>query len=290
MVTTHNCTYTNYGTVQELRIYEGPVQVRKGFRMKPESFKRMWKVVEYIDHLDGNKVKKVKLPTEHYDPYKDRLNQKRSYRRSMQMYFSYAFSNPWRYFITFTFNRNRVNRYDYKECYKAFNNWVKWYRKRIDPTLELLVVMEYHKDGAVHFHALANCEKAIETYDDGLSNQMFAFYRGRTDVKAITATPQKVVNYISKYMVKSKDKNARRYHIFGKFRKAITIQTEFDYVESYARELLTGGYDVYIKRLDNSVVIKAYTNYDLEFHRLTNVPEYVWKDYKPKYEQLSLAF
>lgn len=288
ITTMFDCAYTNYGLAQEIRIYGGPVKVTKGFKMNPEAFKRMWKVVEYIDQ-DG-KIRKAKFETEYYNVRQDRMNKNRSYRRSMQKYFGYALSTPWKYFVTFTFDRRLCDRYNYKECYRFLNRWVKWYRKRVDRTWEMLIVMEHHKDQAIHFHALVDCKKPPMTHDDGISNLLCEFALGRSDVKRITETPLKVANYVSKYMVKSRDAlNVRRYHRFGDLKQSVTIRTTYDKVEDYVQELLTGGYDVYTKRLDNSVIIKAYTNYDLNFHRLTNTPYYLWQDYEPEYEQLELA-
>lgn len=285
--TMFDCAYTNYGLAQEIRIYKGPVKVTKGFKMNPDTFKRMWKVVEYIDH--EGKIKKAKFETEYYNVRQDRMNKNRSYRRSMQKYFGYALSTSWKYFVTFTFDRRLCDRYNYKECYSFLNRWVKWYRKRVDRSWQMLVVMEYHRDQAIHFHALVDCKKPPMTHDDGLSNLLCEFALGRSDVQPITETPLKVANYVSKYMVKSREANVRRYHRFGDLKQAVTIRTMYDKVEDYVRELLTGDYDIYTKRLDNSVIIKAYTNYDLNFHRLTNVPDYLWQDYEPEYEQLEIA-
>ena len=61
--------------------------------------------------------------------------------------------NDFDWFATFTFDPDRVNRYDYNRCLSVMSIWLHR-RKTFDPDFTYLVIPEFHKDGAIHFHAL----------------------------------------------------------------------------------------------------------------------------------------
>lgn len=61
--------------------------------------------------------------------------------------------NDFDYFATFTFNAAKIDRYDVKKCSAALSVWFK-NLQRIHGKFSYLVVPEYHKDGAIHFHAV----------------------------------------------------------------------------------------------------------------------------------------
>lgn len=56
--------------------------------------------------------------------------------------------------VTFTLDKDKVDRYDPKEVKKAVCNWLYNNSKRRN--LSYLVVPELHQDGAIHFHGLTN--------------------------------------------------------------------------------------------------------------------------------------
>ena len=258
----YDTIYRNYHNVQELVIKPTGFLVNRHPRiLDPSKLKPMWEIFEWTDEETGEKHR-VKLPTEYYDETRDEANKQRSYRRSMEAYFGYAYSNTWTHFITFTFSKYCVDRYNSKECYRQLHNWVKNYRKKYDSTLQLLVVMEPHKDEAVHFHALVYAEN-LETYDNGFTETLTTFGLGYTDVQEITGTREdrvRVANYVSKYMAKSQYRlNTRRYHVFGKLRKAVKTVTRYRYVKSYIAELLNTEY-CYHKRLKDGTVIMKFTS------------------------------
>lgn len=65
----------------------------------------------------------------------------------------YAFSNNFRWFVTLTFNPEKVNSSDYET---AKITLLKWCRKMRDnhEQFDYLMIPELHKSGAVHFHGL----------------------------------------------------------------------------------------------------------------------------------------
>ena len=62
--------------------------------------------------------------------------------------------NPFEFFCTFTFNAEKIDRYDFPRCKKRLSQLFNDYKKRYAPNFRYLVVPEFHKDGAVHFHGV----------------------------------------------------------------------------------------------------------------------------------------
>lgn len=61
--------------------------------------------------------------------------------------------------VTFTLDKDKIDRYEPKEVKRAVNNWLYNNSKR--KNLSYLVVPELHQDGAIHFHGLTN--EALQT-------------------------------------------------------------------------------------------------------------------------------
>lgn len=62
--------------------------------------------------------------------------------------------NHFDYFCTFTFNAEKVDRYDFKSCKKKITQLFMNYKQRYSPDFRYIVIPEFHKDGAVHFHGM----------------------------------------------------------------------------------------------------------------------------------------
>lgn len=97
------------------------------------------------------------LPTElKKRNYNKTDNQTRSdsIKRGIDKIYDIAMCNDFDYFITFTLDSKKVDRYDYNEICKKLKNWLNNGTKRYN--LKYLIVPELHKDGAVHFHGLVS--------------------------------------------------------------------------------------------------------------------------------------
>lgn len=71
----------------------------------------------------------------------------------------YAFSNNFRWFVTLTFNPEKVNSSDYETAKTVLLKWCRKMRDGIrkidkDKQFDYLIIPELHKSGAVHFHGL----------------------------------------------------------------------------------------------------------------------------------------
>ena len=87
----------------------------------------------------------------------------RAVRRARAQVRDLALCNPFRWFVTLTLDKSRVNRYDMAEITRHLNHWLDNQVRR--KGLAYVLVPERHKDGAVHFHGFFN--DALEAVDSG---------------------------------------------------------------------------------------------------------------------------
>ena len=146
---------------------------------------------------------------------------KNSQSRTIRKIFDYGKSNNWEWFLTFTFNPQILNSFDYGEVGKKMSCWLTNQRKK-NPDMMYLVVPEQHKSGRWHFHGLfSNIENFVMT-DSGVvsdsGDNVFNinnFKLGFTFAVKCDGSA-KVVSYLSKYVTKdliSATKGKKRYWI-----------------------------------------------------------------------------
>lgn len=75
-------------------------------------------------------------------------------KRAKDKIFEICACNDWNFMVTFTLDKEKVDRYDAKEIIKPFGKWLDNMVQRRG--LKALIIPEYHKDGAIHFHGLIN--------------------------------------------------------------------------------------------------------------------------------------
>jgi hypothetical protein len=89
----------------------------------------------------------------------------RARRRARSAVRDLAMCNDFVYFVTFTLDKSKVNRYDVAEITRKLNNWLDNNVRRHG--LKYVLVPELHKDGAVHFHGLINAAEGMKITDSG---------------------------------------------------------------------------------------------------------------------------
>lgn len=133
-----------------------------------------------------------------------------AFKRSKNMIYKLACNNkPWDYFVTFTFNSDKVDRYNFSEVSKKLSKWIDNIKQKYNcKDMGYIIVPEKHKDGAWHFHGLfKNCDN-LNFIDSGIKDK-----QGRTIYNILnykfgftTATKlsdiDKAVSYILKYISK----------------------------------------------------------------------------------------
>lgn len=76
--------------------------------------------------------------------------------RSRRLVRDYILCNKFDYFCTFTFDKSKIDRYDYKECASKLTKFFNNFRNRKSPDFRYVVIPEFHKDGAIHFHGVVS--------------------------------------------------------------------------------------------------------------------------------------
>lgn len=145
-------------------------------------------------------------------------NRERAQRRARVAVRDLALSNPFRYFVTLTFDRQRVNRWDDKEVLRVTMNWLDNHVRR--DGLAYVLVPERHKDGAIHFHGFFT--DAIEGVDSGHRTRrgqviynLPAWPWGFTTAIDIYGDYGAAVGYVCKYVTKGQEKVGGRWYYHG---------------------------------------------------------------------------
>lgn len=185
----------------------------------------------------------------------DSADLSRSKRRARSAVFDLAMANDFKYFVTLTLDKDRVDRYDSAAVTKKLNVWLDNQVRR--KGLTYVLVPEFHKDGAIHFHGLFN--DALAAVDSGtismgsgkprkprserqrakwLSEGGHVVYNlpgwklGFTTAIELYGERAKAVNYVCKYITKAADKvGGRWYYSGGELKRPETVV--FD-VEDFA--------------------------------------------------------
>lgn len=74
--------------------------------------------------------------------------------RTRSKVFELSLCNSFEYFFTLTFNPEKFNRANLKDCYSKVANYIKNYNNRKDADIKYLLIPERHEDGSWHFHGL----------------------------------------------------------------------------------------------------------------------------------------
>lgn len=74
--------------------------------------------------------------------------------RARSIVYAYALCNPWDWFVTFTLDKTKYNRYALEIFHKALTQWLRDYNRKYGLKIKFLLLPEQHKDGAWHIHGL----------------------------------------------------------------------------------------------------------------------------------------
>ena len=162
----------------------------------------------------------------------------RSKRRARAAVQDIALSNEFRFFVTLTLDKSKVNRYDVSEVTRKLNNWLDNNVRR--KGLAYILVPELHKDGAIHFHGFFN--DALPVVDSGtldtgaakprkprseaqrarlLADGAHIVYNlpnwsmGFSTAIELYGDYRAAVNYVCKYITKAADKVGGRWYYSG---------------------------------------------------------------------------
>lgn len=93
----------------------------------------------------------------------DPFNLHRSVVRAKERIFDIAFCNDWSYFLTITYDDEKINSRNVKEVMKQLASWL--HNQSVRNDLRYILIPEYHQSGRIHLHGLIN--DALEVVDSG---------------------------------------------------------------------------------------------------------------------------
>lgn len=156
-------------------------------------------------------------------------------KRAKERIFDVAVCNDFRWFITWTLDKEKVDRYDSKEISDKLKVFLKHKVQRNNA--RYLIIPEHHKDGAIHLHGLlAGDFKMVDsgkkTADGRTIYNMPEWTLGFSTAIELDDQRERVSCYITKYVTKEFKK------IFGSFyyagghglvRKPPVVLSDVDY-------------------------------------------------------------
>lgn len=142
----------------------------------------------------------------------------RARRRARAQVRELAKANPFRFFVTLTLDKERIDRYDMGTITRKLNTWLDNNVRRRG--LAYVLVAERHKDGAVHFHGLFN--DALPVVDSGHTDKgghtVYNLPRwgfGFSTAIELYGEYDRAVSYVCKYIGKQEEKIGGRWFYSG---------------------------------------------------------------------------
>lgn len=170
----------------------------------------------FHDHsFDKPKTKQIEEEEKEEKPKNmNNPTRKDSVKRAVEKVFDIAYLNEFDYFITWTLDGSIIDRYDPTIISKKIKKWLNNYSQR--KGLMYLVIPEYHKDGAIHFHGLISGD--VDMIDSGKTDKdghtifnMPQWKYGFSTAIRLYGDVEHTAKYITKYITKDLKK------IFGSF-------------------------------------------------------------------------
>lgn len=191
--------------------------------------------------------------------FKETETRKDSLKRTKDKAYDISVSNEFDYFITFTLDKEKIDRYEKNQILKKFKKWLNNQVSR--KNFKYIIFPEYHKDKAIHFHGL--CSGNIELHDSGkktaagqiiYNSDSWSF--GFSSVIKLEGSYDRVVNYVMKYITKDNEKIFGKYYFAGGKglkREVPTIYTNIDWNEV----------DGKVYHIPQASISVKYLNYDI---------------------------
>lgn len=249
-VQSYNCRVYDYPAGQHVTFYKQAIN--KGVR-KNEYLKKTYQNAERTEHEE-----------KHCNAVSASATKNRIYNITR--------SNTWDWFITMTFDREKVDSGNYDIVIKKLQKFIEHLRERKCPDLKYIIVPELHSDG-IHFHfhgLLANCGNMhfqfSGHYTKGRKSQpifnMPDWSFGFTTATKIQDS-SRASSYICKYITKDcakKLKEKNKYycsHNVNRVQPDYFVQDEEDFLKVYNDRIQ------YIKSIEVKEANQVITYYEL---------------------------
>ncbi|MCC7570921.1 hypothetical protein KO465_06285 [Candidatus Micrarchaeota archaeon] len=108
----------------------------------------------YLQEINFRPWEGVSFADDEYFEIKKNIKLECNLVRAKSRVIELGLCNDWDWFGTFTIDKKKYDRYDLKNYYKAFSNFIRNYRTRSGKDIKYLIIPEMHQDGAWHAHGL----------------------------------------------------------------------------------------------------------------------------------------
>lgn len=224
-----------YANSEQIRLYRKPV-IREDEEKKEEQNKSFiyntWH--DLPEGFDFEKLKSIpdlyskkdisienEIISDNLLPMDDLINvrsKKVASNRAKNKVYELARANSWDWFLTFTFDRQKVDSSNYDETLKKIRKWLNNQQQRLAPDLKYIIIPELHADKVhYHFHGLlADCG-GMKFVDSGHKKKGETIYNlesfkfGFTTATRVKDTGR-VAGYIVKYMTKELNDSLNGHH------------------------------------------------------------------------------
>ena len=216
-----NYVVKDYGSFEKQILFKNNVKIRDYIEEDKDG---KYDISVYNDGLSDldRFLKKLGLLYDYEDIRK--YNIARSKRRSKSKVFNMAILNDWDYFITLTFDKDKVgDRYNLEDLKKRTLEYLKNQSKKHG--IKYIIVPELHKDGALHWHGLIrDCNNKMQFVNANIKSktdrdvynivswQDNKGYNTAVKIDKGLESHSKISSYISKYITKMEDRIFSKYY------------------------------------------------------------------------------
>jgi hypothetical protein len=184
--------------------------------------------------LKGNNKKIIKKPKN-----MNNFSRYDNIRRAKDKVFDIASLNDFTHFITWTLDKQLIDRYNAKEVSKKLKFFLS--NKRYRNGLAYLIIPERHKDGAIHMHGLIKgnmkfIDSGQKTENGKTIYNMPEWKYGYSEAVELNGESNIIAKYITKYIGKGKRKIFGNYYYAGgniqRNPDVILCNTDYDELDS----------------------------------------------------------
>lgn len=158
--------------------------------------------------------------------------------RAKRQVIEYAMNNKFNWFVTITFDKNKIDRYNASLLEKKVRQWLYDSKNNYGNKIKYIMVPEFHKDKAVHYHLLIQMQENNKLryitnhihWKKPIYKDMLLFRKfGRNQWVPLDTYSEPVGLYLSKYISKLPDKmNTQYYFASHDLNKSEKIDIELD--------------------------------------------------------------
>lgn len=182
--------------------------------------------------------------------------------RARSRIYEYGICNDWDFFVTLTIDKNKFDRYDLKNYYSKFSQFLRNYNKRHNLNIKYLFIPEKHKDGAWHMHGflhglpINHLEVNHHGYYDWIPYSSKFGYISLDMIRDKDKASSYITKYISKNLVDCvTELNSKMYYCSNGLKKAEVIKKGS--ISANIEPSFSNEY-VEIKYFDNATLALSY--------------------------------